>query len=480
MASVKSGETRESGLRDYSPLLVFIGVGTCVASILGLFVFSSVPLSSEQTIIEKMATALAMVLGFLLFFGLANRFSSVNGELVSCSLSCFGVVAFSLGAFLPGIPFAAHVACCCVAGAGAASLILVWFVDYCLRPRRHPLSHVAGAFCIGLGIVLVLSFFDPSVRTVAMLLSWCVSCVLSLVQWYQHRKAQIPPAQFDPKAVDSRSRIKFESYVMMATLNAQIGFLFGMSFMDGGIYIPFIMAAGIAVGLVLTIDSARKTPRITERSLFSITTPLTVIAFACLYLFGDVAHVMALCVIAILCVVYQAMGTVALGTHVILERLEPVRAYAKARIINYIALTVGLALGFAAGYAHGLSELAAIQLTVVVALAYAIIASFFHRPRFPDTTLKSDGSIIAVPAQDKGFLRERCFEASEQYGLSTRQFEVLCLIAQGRNAEYVANTLTISVSTAQTHIRNIYQKLDVHSRQELIDMIEDVKLYGED
>ena len=480
VAAAKTTGARALDSQDYSPLFVFIGVGTCVASILGLLAFTSVPLSFEQIFIEKEAIALSMVLCFLMFFALADRFSSLSVELASCTIACIGVAAFALGAFVSGLPFAAHVALNCVAGVGAAALITVWFTDLCLRPRKHPFPHVAGAFCIGLGIVLVMSLFSADVRTLALLFFWCVSCVLALVQWRQHRKAEIPPAQFDPKTVDSRSRIKLESYVMMASLNAQIGFLVGIAFVDGGASILFVVAAGIAAGLIFTIDSSMKTPRISERSMHMVTTPLTVIAFACLYLFGDVAHVVALCVIAMLCVIYQVMVTVALGTHVILERLEPVRAYAKSRAVNYGGLAIGLAIGFGVGFVNPGNGLAAIQLTVGVALVYSVIASIFHRPRFPDSTLKSDGSIAPVAVKGRGQLHERCFEASERYSLSARQIEVLCLIAQGRNAEYVANTLTISVSTAQTHIRNIYQKLGVHSRQELIDMIEGIKLYGED
>ena len=69
---------------------------------------------------------------------------------------------------------------------------------------------------------------------------------------------------------------------------------------------------------------------------------------------------------------------------------------------------------------------------------------------------------------------------SEQHGLSERQYEVLVLVAQGRNAKYIEQTLMISLSTAQTHIRNIYRKTGVHSRQELLNLIEATKLYGED
>lgn len=76
--------------------------------------------------------------------------------------------------------------------------------------------------------------------------------------------------------------------------------------------------------------------------------------------------------------------------------------------------------------------------------------------------------------------KQRCQAVGERYKLSDRQQEVLFLMAQGRNAKYIESALVISLSTVQTHIRNIYRKLGVHSRQELLDLIEETKLYGED
>ena len=80
----------------------------------------------------------------------------------------------------------------------------------------------------------------------------------------------------------------------------------------------------------------------------------------------------------------------------------------------------------------------------------------------------------------KGLWKKRCRVVGEQCNLSERQFEVLMLVAQGRNAKYIEQALSISLSTAQTHIRNIYRKTGVHSRQELLDLIEGTKLYGEE
>ncbi len=57
------------------------------------------------------------------------------------------------------------------------------------------------------------------------------------------------------------------------------------------------------------------------------------------------------------------------------------------------------------------------------------------------------------------------------YGLSARELEILDLFAQGRSASWIAENLTISKNTVRTHLRAIYSKLDVHSRQELLDFL---------
>ena len=41
----------------------------------------------------------------------------------------------------------------------------------------------------------------------------------------------------------------------------------------------------------------------------------------------------------------------------------------------------------------------------------------------------------------------------------------------GRSAKYVSEELVISFNTARSHIRHIYEKLDVHSKQELISLV---------
>ena len=62
--------------------------------------------------------------------------------------------------------------------------------------------------------------------------------------------------------------------------------------------------------------------------------------------------------------------------------------------------------------------------------------------------------------------------SASDYGLTRREAEVVPYIYKGRSAKVIAGTLCVSESTVRTHIRRIYEKTEVHSKQELIDLID--------
>jgi ATP/maltotriose-dependent transcriptional regulator MalT len=57
-------------------------------------------------------------------------------------------------------------------------------------------------------------------------------------------------------------------------------------------------------------------------------------------------------------------------------------------------------------------------------------------------------------------------ELRKHPGLSTRERQVLELLAQGRTNREIAKALFISESTTKVHVRHIYEKLGVHTRAE--------------
>lgn len=70
-------------------------------------------------------------------------------------------------------------------------------------------------------------------------------------------------------------------------------------------------------------------------------------------------------------------------------------------------------------------------------------------------------------------LDARCREIAAAHGLTERETEIFTLLARGRDVTYIEQELFISRNTVNTHRKNVYRKLDIHTQQELLSLIED-------
>lgn len=97
-------------------------------------------------------------------------------------------------------------------------------------------------------------------------------------------------------------------------------------------------------------------------------------------------------------------------------------------------------------------------------------------PDGPDGATPADGAgdifELAEPSV-QNTLEARCAEVAEERGLSPREAEVLVFLARGFTPAYIAKSLVLSISTVRTHVRNIYRKLGVNKREELIHLIDE-------
>lgn len=73
---------------------------------------------------------------------------------------------------------------------------------------------------------------------------------------------------------------------------------------------------------------------------------------------------------------------------------------------------------------------------------------------------------VTIPAVDTAFTGEK--SPIGQFGLTSRELEIALLIMDGLTNQDIADKLYISIKTVKTHIYNIYQKLDIKNRTELI------------
>ncbi len=82
-------------------------------------------------------------------------------------------------------------------------------------------------------------------------------------------------------------------------------------------------------------------------------------------------------------------------------------------------------------------------------------------------------SIVALTsmAPTKSEIEEICGEVAAEFALSSREAEILLLIARGHTTKSMADKLVISPYTVNTHIRHIYDKMQIHKRSELLNYL---------
>lgn len=73
----------------------------------------------------------------------------------------------------------------------------------------------------------------------------------------------------------------------------------------------------------------------------------------------------------------------------------------------------------------------------------------------------------------RGFDSARCAvdEVADAYGLTPRERDVLALLMQGRDGVAVHRLLGISYNTVKTHLKHLYGKCGVASRQQLVSLV---------
>ncbi len=128
----------------------------------------------------------------------------------------------------------------------------------------------------------------------------------------------------------------------------------------------------------------------------------------------------------------------------------------------------GIAIGntLAIGYERA-PEFASV-LTPETCLAFICVLAALLIP-----LVRQEFSILSLTAAppSKAEIDEICAEVAREFALSGRESEILELIARGYTTNSIATKLVISPYTVNTHIRHIYEKMQIHKRSELLNYI---------
>jgi len=129
-------------------------------------------------------------------------------------------------------------------------------------------------------------------------------------------------------------------------------------------------------------------------------------------------------------------------------------------------------LGFVLGnmlavlYEHHL-ELA-LLLTVPTSLAFVLLLLALLV-----ALVRQEYSIAALTSAppSESTLVTICIDVAQEFSLSAREGEILHLMAQGYTSNAIAEKLYISPYTVNTHIRHIYEKMNINKKSELLNYV---------
>lgn len=141
--------------------------------------------------------------------------------------------------------------------------------------------------------------------------------------------------------------------------------------------------------------------------------------------------------------------------------------------IGWACYTAPFAIGSIAASSY---PAGAIDAPVIVALMFVLIllSTFCLELRDQDTKwifAELRGEPVSEPVDHRS-IDERCEAVGKEHGLTPRELEIMQLLCRGRTKAYIAETLYLTENTVKGHTKHIYSKLDVHSKQELMDLVE--------
>ena len=116
------------------------------------------------------------------------------------------------------------------------------------------------------------------------------------------------------------------------------------------------------------------------------------------------------------------------------------------------------------------SAVCILALATVVSLCGKSEYALPHRQEgHAETTEKSEELHQSVETADETPIEL----LAQTYGMTEREREVFELLVHGRSVTYIMESLYISRNTVNSHVKHIYQKLGVHSKQQMLDLVED-------
>ena len=445
---------------------------------------------------------------------LSRRRSVLFMLVTSLALNSFGLLALLLfsenpSAYSPVLANILPIAAAALMGISQGFMVLLWSSFLCLIGEHRILLFTA--ICVGCAalLTLLMAFLLPLAAVwITLSLAWLSMACFAFVHYSQPDMPK--PLLVKAKASDKRFNIHIKSTVSVILYSMAIGFAvcFIASSNSGFLGVSAAAVAVIVASIIVALDTVRR-QYITESLLNKLHMPVMIIGIAPMFFANQTIQILGCAGLLCFFMVIFIINLTALTEHVRIDHLNSIRVFGFGRAGNALGFLIGGLICYLAYYAPhsllfgGSDEFNWTSAFLLVLLAIFVAGSSFifedHYPttntsklahragtaarehNLPSSDLLTLSSYMLEQDDDSqpgggGIWSKRIKALSAQYCLSPKETEVLFLLAKGRNAEYIQNELVVSRHTAKAHIYHIYQKTGVHSRQDLINLLENVEI----
>lgn len=398
--------------------------------------------------------------------------------------------------FASYLPTALFIVFCLIAGFSGALFICATVIQLSHLSPRNILIYCGGIFLAGI-LVYSFAFYVPQLLTLVIL---CALPTLASIFFAFSKEGVLiqntpllnrnvsaaSSSSASPTNAESAQILSWRSVVLLSIFmlfscvvrgylplnidNASFSYVRSIS-----IILMLFMAA------IVIVVPALLPARYRLSSLYKVILILGVVLFALFPIFGmdnSIALVLAdgyrgLC--ALLAIAFFACMARLLPFFGLKHVCGGLAVYVSFGIIGWL---IGSALYYLDPGESTLRIYSSLQ-CVLVLLAFILLYRQSEFDRFIDEEVLLDVEDTQSELNDNGLKEEASGRWSQQIktlaqtrGLTAREEDVFFLLAKGYKAQNISERLHVSYNTARAHIRNIYQKCDVHSQHEFIDLIE--------
>lgn len=419
----------------------------------------------EAPVLEQVHDVLLCVV-LLILAALARKLVPLGlnrkAQIICASAALAGSALIAFEAAVPISPFAAYGTIGFVSLASAI-MILSWCELYtCLDIARTALC-LSLAFLTEQALILVLEGLSSPYHSAALFL--LPATALLLLQ----RAYSFLPDSMRPRPVPGKLRVPWKLIALLAAYLFISGVRSGLTSAPNN---PFSGAASVLVSLFLLIAIVFFSRRFDLALAYRTPVALLICALLLIPALGNAsAGFFSFCL---------ALSTRLFEMVVFLLLSDICRRHAITAVMLFgieESTNVFSSLGYALGAAVHASPLLDIPETMAMLIGIALLIGatllLFNDRQFEtawNSPLLGPGK-IRWDQEKREALAASCNRVAAQNNLTSREREVLELLGKGYSLSRVCEELCIAKGTAKAHTDHIYTKLGIHTRRELLDLL---------